>query len=97
MVGEVHVALPRSSRSRRSTTSRSHLESRVTGGQGDGHLQRLSISTRKGEERTVETQWLFVFIGAKPYTSWLGDTVERDDKGFLLTGPGSRTRWSATA
>ena len=63
-----------------------HLESRVTGGQGDGHLQRLSIST-KGEERTVETQWLFVFIGAKPYTSWLGDTVERDDKGFLLTGP----------
>ncbi len=63
-----------------------HLESRVTGGQGDGHLQRLSIST-KGEERTVDAQWLFVFIGAKPYTSWLGDTVERDGKGFLLTGP----------
>ncbi|WP_336211341.1 FAD-dependent oxidoreductase [Nonomuraea sp. LPB2021202275-12-8] len=63
-----------------------HLESRVTGGAGEGHLQQLSIST-SGEERTVDTQWLFVFIGAEPYTSWLGDTVERDGKGFLLTGP----------
>ncbi|WP_049564566.1 FAD-dependent oxidoreductase [Nonomuraea sp. SBT364] len=63
-----------------------HLESQVTGGAGNGHLERLSIS-RKGEERTVDAQWLFVFIGAEPYTSWLGDTVERDAKGFVLTGP----------
>ncbi|MEU6999088.1 FAD-dependent oxidoreductase [Nonomuraea sp. NPDC046570] len=63
-----------------------HVETVVAGGQGEGHLERLTLSTR-GEERTVDAQWLFVFIGAEPYTSWLGETVERDGKGFVLTGP----------
>ncbi|MEU8248661.1 FAD-dependent oxidoreductase [Nonomuraea sp. NPDC048916] len=63
-----------------------HVQSHVTGGQGDGHLERLTFST-KGEERTVDAQWLFVFIGAEPHTAWLGDTVERDERGFVLTGP----------
>ncbi|WP_214322362.1 FAD-dependent oxidoreductase [Nonomuraea sediminis] len=63
-----------------------HLQTQVTGGGGDGHLERLTVAT-KGEERTVDAQWLFVFIGAEPYTSWLGDTIERDEKGFVLTGP----------
>uniref|UniRef100_UPI000D689505 NAD(P)/FAD-dependent oxidoreductase n=1 Tax=Nocardia aurea TaxID=2144174 RepID=UPI000D689505 len=63
-----------------------HVQTRVSGGHGDAHLEGLTLTT-KGEERTVDTQWLFVFIGAEPYTSWLGDTVERDAKGFVLTGP----------
>jgi thioredoxin reductase (NADPH) len=28
-----------------------------------------------------------VFIGAVPRTEWLGDLVERDEFGFILTGP----------
>ncbi|SEF58448.1 thioredoxin reductase (NADPH) [Nonomuraea solani] len=63
-----------------------HLQTQVAGGGGEGHLERLTLST-KGEERTVDAQWLFVFIGAEPYTSWLGETVERDSRGFVLTGP----------
>ncbi|MED7926633.1 FAD-dependent oxidoreductase [Nonomuraea sp. LP-02] len=63
-----------------------HLETEVAGGGGTGHLERLTLST-KGEERTVDAQWLFVFIGAEPFTSWLGETVERDPRGFVLTGP----------
>ncbi|MFF4617500.1 FAD-dependent oxidoreductase [Nonomuraea jabiensis] len=63
-----------------------HLQTEVVGGEGDDHLERLTLST-KGELRTVDAQWLFVFIGAEPYTSWLGETVERDEKGFVLTGP----------
>ncbi|MEU6727908.1 FAD-dependent oxidoreductase [Nonomuraea wenchangensis] len=63
-----------------------HLETEVAGGGGNGHLERLTLSTR-GEERTVDAQWLFVFIGAEPFTSWLGETVERDPRGFVLTGP----------
>ncbi|MBB6344745.1 FAD-dependent oxidoreductase [Nonomuraea muscovyensis] len=63
-----------------------HVQTHVSGGAGDGHLERLTLST-KGEERTVDAQWLFVFIGAEPYTSWLDETVERDAKGFVLTGP----------
>ncbi|MBT2234145.1 FAD-dependent oxidoreductase [Nonomuraea sp. NEAU-A123] len=63
-----------------------HYQTQITGAAGEGHLERLTLAT-KGEEQVVETQWLFVFIGAEPFTSWLGDTVERDAKGFVLTGP----------
>ena len=30
---------------------------------------------------------MFIFIGAMPRTDWLADLVERDDRGFILTGP----------
>ena len=30
---------------------------------------------------------LFLFLGASPCTDWLGDTVARDENGFVLTGP----------
>ena len=30
---------------------------------------------------------LFLFLGAEPCTDWLGDTIARDGKGFILTGP----------
>ncbi|WP_237109821.1 FAD-dependent oxidoreductase [Nonomuraea sp. MG754425] len=63
-----------------------HVETQVVGAGGEGHLERLTLSARGGE-RTVDAQWLFVFIGAEPYTSWLGETVERDPRGFVLTGP----------
>ena len=31
--------------------------------------------------------FLFVFIGAAPCTDWLDGVVERDQRGFLVTGP----------
>jgi thioredoxin reductase (NADPH) len=30
---------------------------------------------------------MFIFIGALPRTEWLAGIVERDDYGFILTGP----------
>ena len=30
--------------------------------------------------------FLFLFLGARPCTEWLGETVARDDDGFILTG-----------
>jgi thioredoxin reductase (NADPH) len=30
---------------------------------------------------------LFIFIGAQPRTEWLGDVIERDGRGFILSGP----------
>ena len=40
-----------------------------------------------GREQIEPADGLFVLIGADPHSDWLADTVERDSKGFLLTGP----------
>ena len=59
----------------------------VRGGGGD-HLEWLTLADRAtGDEETVETNWLYAFIGALPRTDWLGDRVARDEHGFVLTGP----------
>ena len=55
---------------------------------GDTHLEELSVlcsDTNKVER--VPASSMFIFIGALPRTDWLGDMVERDDRGFILTGP----------
>ncbi|SDJ53549.1 thioredoxin reductase (NADPH) [Frankineae bacterium MT45] len=60
----------------------------VVGASGDGHLEQLTLrNANSGETETVNTQWLFVFIGAAPRTDWLDSSVRRDDHGFVLAGP----------
>jgi thioredoxin reductase (NADPH) len=60
----------------------------VTGGAGGEHLERLELrDSRTGAVESVDAGWLFVFIGAAPHTTWLGDAFARDERGFLLTGP----------
>ena len=55
---------------------------------GDGHLNSIEIvSSKTGEKRTVETPAVFSFIGAVPRTDWLPPEIERDAKGFIMTGP----------
>jgi thioredoxin reductase (NADPH) len=48
----------------------------------DGELEAVTL---KSGER-VPFSAVFLFLGAKPCTDWLGDTVGRDDDGFILTG-----------
>ena len=55
---------------------------------GDTRLEEISVlcsDTNKMER--VPASSMFIFIGALPRTDWLGDTVERDERGFILTGP----------
>jgi thioredoxin reductase (NADPH) len=60
----------------------------VVGARGDGHLEGLTLrDATTGETEDVPAQHLFVFIGAAPLTDWLDGVVERDDHGFVLTGP----------
>ncbi|NHC43667.1 FAD-dependent oxidoreductase [Motilibacter aurantiacus] len=60
----------------------------VAAAEGEEHLQRLRLrDNRTDTVETVDAEWLFIFIGAKPRTSWLGEAVVRDEKGFLVTGP----------
>jgi len=55
---------------------------------GDQHLEAISIlcSDSGGTERVPATG-LFIFIGAEPCTDWLAGVVERDERGFVLSGP----------
>ncbi|MET8308556.1 FAD-dependent oxidoreductase [Micromonospora sp. NPDC005173] len=65
-----------------------HPHTAVVGGAGQDHLQRLTLcDTRTGEARSVDTSWLFIFIGAEPRTDWLDGVLVRDGRGFIVTGP----------
>jgi thioredoxin reductase (NADPH) len=55
---------------------------------GDEKLESISISCRRsGTVEKVPAGSVFVFIGAAPRTEWLDGFVDRDDHGFILTGP----------
>ncbi len=54
---------------------------------GDGKLEQLLINCLDtGTEEWLDAGAMFVFIGAKPYTDWLGNNILKDDKGFVVTG-----------
>lgn len=44
-------------------------------------------NTQTLERRTVQTPAVFSMIGAKPCTDWLPPEIERDERGFIKTGP----------
>jgi thioredoxin reductase (NADPH) len=54
---------------------------------GESRLERITIaSSDSAEPETVPATAVFIFIGAQPHTAWLNGVLERDDKGFILTG-----------
>jgi thioredoxin reductase (NADPH) len=60
----------------------------VTQAHGNGHLERITLrDSNSGGTETVDVQRLFVFIGAAPLTGWLDGVVQRDERGFIPTGP----------
>jgi thioredoxin reductase (NADPH) len=63
------------------------LRTEVVDGSGQGYLQTLTLHVRNsGAMEVVGAHALFLMIGAEPHTSWLGDCVQRCDRGFVLTG-----------
>ncbi len=48
-------------------------------------LRTIEIKTPTGQE-TLETPFVFLFIGAAPNTDWLPDTLCKDKSGFIHTG-----------
>jgi len=55
---------------------------------GEVHLEEISVlCTDTNKTERVPASAMFIFIGALPRTDWLGTLVERDDRGFILTGP----------
>ncbi|KYC40985.1 fused response regulator/thioredoxin-disulfide reductase [Scytonema hofmannii PCC 7110] len=54
---------------------------------GKDKLEAITITnSTTSEVETVPACALFTFIGAMPRTNWLQDIVERDSKGYILTG-----------
>jgi thioredoxin reductase (NADPH) len=71
---------------------RENIEVRLNSGvvevEGEDQLERIVIKNLvSGETETVPAQSLFIFIGAAPHTDWLAGVVERDERGFILSGP----------
>ncbi|MFN3225743.1 MAG: FAD-dependent oxidoreductase [Hyphomicrobiales bacterium] len=54
---------------------------------GDQRLEAVHIKNRQtGEVKQVDSQALFIMIGAAPNTGWLDGQIDLDDKGFIKTG-----------
>jgi len=63
------------------------LDTEVVEGHGRQRLEGLTLRDRHtGATRTVPASALFVLIGAEPRTDWLEGVVERDERGYVLTG-----------
>jgi thioredoxin reductase (NADPH) len=61
--------------------------SAVAAAYGDTHLQFLELEDLEiGTKEKVEAGALFIFIGQRAQTEWLGDLVQLDERGFVLTG-----------
>lgn len=54
------------------------------GGDRVEHVRIGSIDSEDSELRQADA--IYIFIGSKPYTDWIGNEIIRNDKGFIETG-----------
>ena len=55
--------------------------------QGEEKIENISVKNKKSlETKTLNLDTIFSFIGAIPRTDWLPNLIEKDSKGFILTG-----------
>ncbi len=70
-------------------TENIHVETRsqVLEVHGTERLEAISVlCVDSGETHQVAATSLFIFIGAAPRTDWLAGVLDRDDRGFILSG-----------
>ena len=67
-------------------------KSKVVALHGDDMLRAVTIrNCETGEERTIETSFLFLCLGGVPNTQWAKEVgIVRDEQGYLVTGPDLR-------
>lgn len=72
---------------RRTPNIEVRLGAEVVGAEGGQYIERLAIRDRASNAIDfIPARLLFVLIGAMPHTDWLAGTVQRDDRGFIVTG-----------
>lgn len=63
------------------------LNTEICNGGGEHRLEYLVLQNRlTGETETVRAAALFVLVGATPHTDWLPPQVQRDPRGYIITG-----------
>jgi thioredoxin reductase (NADPH) len=63
------------------------LHTEVAAAHGAGQLEALTLrNNTTGTTETLPAAALFILIGAEPHTDWLAATLQRDERGFILTG-----------
>jgi thioredoxin reductase (NADPH) len=64
------------------------LNAGVVGVEGTDKLEAITVvNAATGENTRYPTNALFIFIGAQPRTEWVAGVIERDDQGYILSGP----------
>jgi thioredoxin reductase (NADPH) len=61
-------------------------ETEVVEARGTDHLEELVLETVGKPPYTEHADALFIFIGARPHTDWVKQTLLKDDRGFIITG-----------
>lgn len=62
-------------------------ESRIVEARGDSHLSSIVVGSSLTEDvEEVEAGALFIFVGQRAHTDWLEDLVQKDERGFVLSG-----------
>jgi thioredoxin reductase (NADPH) len=54
--------------------------------EGDGRLERVWLKRGDGTRDVEPIDAMFIFIGTRPRSDWLPDSVLRDDRHFVITG-----------
>jgi thioredoxin reductase (NADPH) len=62
------------------------LGTRLTSCAGSERLEQVALADSAGGVATEDAEYVFSFIGARPRTGWLDQTVVRDADGFIVTG-----------
>ena len=52
----------------------------------------VTENVKSGEKRTIDCDGIFVSIGRKPATEFLGDTLDLDKAGYIIAGESCETR-----
>lgn len=66
-----------------------HYKTKVLGVKGDGQQVTDIDLSEDGIVSTGKADGLFIFIGAEPRTAWVTNLCQMDERGFLVTNPGS--------
>jgi thioredoxin reductase (NADPH) len=72
-------------------------ETVVSGVEGTDRLTAVRLrNTYAGDEELLPAAGLLIMIGAEPQTNWLPAAIERDERGYILTGLAGRRSLETT-